>query len=75
MEHVHDEKCGHHSGTCGCPCHRMTGLFAVGVGVVFLLGALDVISQQAVSITWPIFVILAGLKKASRGLCKCCKDA
>ncbi len=57
---------------CGCPCHMMMGIFVILFGLTFLLGALGVISDHLVSIIWPCFVILAGLKKLAAGKCKCC---
>ncbi|HXI84115.1 MAG TPA: DUF5668 domain-containing protein [Verrucomicrobiae bacterium] len=62
-------------GKCGCPCHKMPGLFIVLIGLTFLLGALNVLSPRAVEIIWPILVILAGLKKMFSGMCKCCNSA
>ena len=59
-------------GKCGCPCHKMIGVLVVAFGLVFLLGALNVLSDRAVSIAWPIIVILAGLKKLFGGSCSCC---
>ncbi len=57
---------------CNCPHHKMVPIFIVLIGLTFLLGALNVLSAGAVSITWPIFVILAGLMKMMKGACKCC---
>jgi hypothetical protein len=50
----------------------MIGVLVVAFGLVFLLGALNVLSDRAVSIAWPIIVILAGLKKLFGGSCSCC---
>jgi hypothetical protein len=58
---------------CGCPCHKATGVLTIIFGLIFLLGAFDLISQHAVSIAWPIIVILVGAKKVTQGMCKCCK--
>lgn len=62
------------AGCNNCPCHKMLGVFIVLFGLTFLLGTLEVISQKTVNIVWPIFVILAGLKKMTKGLCKCCEQ-
>ncbi len=59
-------------GKCCCPCHKMKGILVALIGVVFLLGALGVLSEKAVAITWPILLILGGLKSAFKGMCKCC---
>jgi hypothetical protein len=60
---------------CGCLCHKMCGLFIVLIGLTFLLGALNVLSPRTVEITWPILLILLGLKKMCGGMCKCCSAA
>jgi len=62
-------------GKCGCPCHKAPGLLVALIGLVFLLGALNVLSPRAVEITWPILLILVGLKKMCGGMCKCCSAA
>jgi len=56
----------------GCPCHKMVGIFIILFGLTFLLGTLNVISQQIVNIVWPSLIILVGLKKLGSGMCKCC---
>ncbi len=67
------EACKAGEGCC-CPCHKMKAVFVFLFGLVFLLGAFDVISQHLVSIAWPIIVMLAGLKMMCKGMCKCCKE-
>lgn len=62
----------HNGMTCKCPHHKMGPLAVVIFGLVFLLGALNVLSAQVVGIVWPIIVILAGLFKMKEGSCKCC---
>ena len=69
MKHEHGS-CGH--GSCGCPCHKMGGIFIALIGLAFLLGALDVISQKMVNVAWPSLLILVGLKHSAKGMCKCC---
>lgn len=59
-------------GVCSCPHHKMLPLFVVVFGLVFLLGDLNVLTQAAVTWTWPVLVILAGLTKMMGGGCKCC---
>jgi hypothetical protein len=58
--------------TCGCKCHKLFPVLIVLFGLTFLLGALNVLTVSAVSIIWPILVILAGLKKMMGKSCKCC---
>jgi len=60
---------------CSCPCHKVTGLFIALIGLTFLLGAFNVISQRVVEVTWPILLVLIGLKLTASGNCKCCDRA
>lgn len=60
---------------CGCPCHKAGGILIVLIGVVFLLGNLEVISSQIVGIVWPSLIILGGLKLTFKSMCKCCHKA
>ncbi len=57
---------------CGCPCHRTVGVLIVLFGLTFLLGHLDIIPSNIVGIIWPSLIILGGLKKTFKGMCKCC---
>ncbi len=68
-------ECCSTESTCGCPCHKMNGILLTLIGVAFLLGNLDVISMKVLNITWPILVILLGLKNTCPGMCKCCTKA
>lgn len=62
--------------SCGCMCHKVTGVFVGLIGVDFLLGAFDVLSQKTVGIVWPILLILIGLKNSvGKGKCNCCEHA
>jgi len=68
------KSCG--SAGCKCPCHKMMGILIALIGVTFLLGNLDVVSQKFVATAWPILLILIGLKKSFlKGMCKCCSEA
>ncbi len=58
---------------CSCMCHKAVGALVVIGGAVFLAGAMGWISEMAVGYTWPVLVILAGLKCMMAGMCKCCK--
>lgn len=57
---------------CRCPHHSMMPIFAIAFGLVFLLGAMDVLTARVVSIAWPIIVIAAGLSKLTSKMCSCC---
>src|SRR5690242_16875877 len=61
-------------GQCKCPCHKVVGLSIALIGLSFLLEAFGVLSAHAVSIIWPVLLILAGLRKAASGMCKCCSE-
>ncbi len=62
-------------GKCGCPCHKMLGVFIALVGVVGLLAVFDVFSHKAAAIAGSVLLILAGLQTMARGKCKCCHAA
>ena len=61
---------------CGCVCHKFNGILVAVLGLDFLLGQLDVISQKVVGTVWPIVVILLGLSNSiGKGKCKCCNGS
>jgi hypothetical protein len=60
---------------CCCPCHKMVGLFIALIGLTFLLGAFNVLSPRVVQVTWPILLVLIGVKMVCGGRCKCCDKA
>jgi len=64
--------CGNCGRGCGCMHHKVMPLLVVVFGLVFLLGALDLMNMATVNMIWPVIVILAGLKKLAVGMCKCC---
>jgi len=56
---------------CGCPHHKIVPLVIVLIGVVFLLGALNVITMATVGMLWPIGLIIIGGMKLTSGMCAC----
>lgn len=59
--------------TCGCVCHKFTGILIILFGLTFLLGHLGVISHHVVNIIWPILLIVVGVVVGFRkSICKCC---
>lgn len=60
-------------GACGCGCHKVLPILVVLFGLTFLLAAFGVFTASTVAWIWPVLVILAGLKKLTAGMCKCCK--
>lgn len=59
-------------GGCGCCHHKVMPVLVTLFGVVFLLGAFEVLAADVVGIIWPIIVIVGGLSKLFGGSCKCC---
>ena len=64
--------CSMKSRGCGCPHHMVVPAMITLIGLAFLLGALNVLTMYAVSVIWPILLIVVGLMKLSKGSCKCC---
>ncbi len=61
---------------CGCFCHQFNGYLVAALGLSFLLGHMEVISQKMAGIIWPIIVILLGVKNSiGKGKCNCCNDS
>lgn len=59
------------ANVCGCPHHKMLGIFVVLFGLLFLGGNMGWWGAGVVA-WWPVLVILAGAFKLSKGMCKCC---
>ncbi len=74
METTDEKKCCE-SGKCGCPCHKMPGVFLVLLGVAILLTGLEWVSLKAGMIASAVLVMLLGLQKIFAGACKCCAGA
>lgn len=55
---------------CGCPHHKVVPLSIMLIGVVFL--PLHVLSPMAVSVIWPILLVIIGGTKLGSSGCKCC---
>jgi energy-converting hydrogenase Eha subunit C len=62
-----------HEKHCKCPHHKVVPLAIILIGLAFLLQALNYLSVGAVAIIWPILIIIIGLMKLTRGMCKCYK--
>jgi hypothetical protein len=50
----------------------MLWIVMVVFGLVFLLGDFGILTEGAVTITWPVLVMAAGLTKLMGSKCKCC---
>ena len=57
---------------CGCAHHKVVPLVITIIGLAFLLQALNIMTASAVSIVWPILLIVAGLTKIKGGQCRRC---
>ncbi|MBI3459292.1 hypothetical protein HY061_03470 [Candidatus Azambacteria bacterium] len=69
---MEEKTCGGMSG-CGCVCHKSIPVLIILFGLVFLLGALDVMTAHSVSIAWPVIIMLVGFMKMCKGMGQCCK--
>jgi len=58
---------------CKCPHHKAMPILVILFGLTFLLGAWGTLSQETVNFVWPVLVILAGVVKMTKGMCKCCQ--
>lgn len=58
--------------TCGCGCHKALPIIVILFGLLFLLGALNIVTWWFVDVAWPILVIIAGFVKLCKGKCGCC---
>lgn len=59
---------------CCCPCHKMVPLFIALIGLAFLAKSFGYLSAGAVDVIWPVLIILIGLKKMTKDMCKCCGE-
>ncbi|MBI2483285.1 hypothetical protein HYV74_03880 [Candidatus Uhrbacteria bacterium] len=57
---------------CACPHHLVPAVLITLLGLLFLLGNLNVLSVTVVDIGWPILVIIGGLTKLMERRCRCC---
>ena len=65
---------GMKKNVCKCPHHKVTPILIILLGVLFLLGALNILTSSFVMIVWPIILIALGAQKLAEktGMCKCC---
>lgn len=61
-------------GHCDCNCmhHKIVPGMISLIAVTFLLGALGILTSSTVALVWPILLLVAGLTKMNRNMCKCC---
>lgn len=63
---------GSSGNICKCPHHKFVPGLIVLLGFLFLAGTLDWVGDTAVSVGWPIILIVVGFMKMMEGKCKCC---
>ena len=67
MKDGKDCRCQHHTYM-----HTTFGLLVLAFGISGLLKAMGNISPEMFSWIWPPLVIIVGLGKLVKGMCKCC---
>ena len=58
---------------CSCFHHKVVPLAITLIGLNALLGATGTLSPETVGMVWPVLLIIIGLMKLCKGMCKCCK--
>jgi len=69
---MENHEMGAQGKTCTCSHHMIKPVLLLIFGLDFLLGALGVITNSFVQISWPIIVILIAIAMMSGKKCKCC---
>jgi hypothetical protein len=62
----------HDGMMCGCPHHKVVPLCIILIGLAFLLQALGTLTASFVAMAWPVLLIVIGVMKMTKGMCKCC---
>lgn len=57
---------------CKCGHHKVVPLCIALIGLVFLLGSINVLTAGFVNFAWPVLLIVIGLTKLVGPGCKCC---
>ncbi len=57
---------------CKCSHHKVVPVCIALIGLVFLLGQLNVLSAGFVNLSWPVLLLAVGLTKMFSPKCKCC---
>jgi len=63
------------AGPCRCGHHKIVPVLVILIGLLFLLGALGILTGGFVSLVWPILLIIVGAVKLGSGSCKCYAQA
>ncbi len=67
-------KMGGGANVCKCPHHKMVPLLIFIIGLLFFLNAINVVTTSALTMLWPVAVMLVGLMKMMKRKCKCCNQ-
>jgi uncharacterized membrane protein len=57
---------------CNCPHHKIVPVVIILIGLTFLLGTLGILTMWAVSVIWPVLLMVVGGVKLGSRKCKCC---
>lgn len=57
-------------GMCKCSHHKAVPMCIILIGLSFLLARLNILTEAAVAMIWPILLIIIGFTKIKK--CKCC---
>lgn len=57
---------------CKCNHHNVVPVAIILIGIAFLLETFNVLTPWAVSVIWPILLIIIGGMKMMSRKCKCC---
>jgi hypothetical protein len=57
---------------CKCTHHKVVPTCIALIGLVILLGGMNIFTAGAVNIMWPLLLIVIGLTKMMGPGCKCC---
>jgi len=55
---------------CQCTHHKIIPACIALIGLVFLLGQMNILTVGAVNIIWPLLLVVIGVKKMMK--CSCC---
>ena len=57
---------------CKCTHHKVVPMCIALIGLVILLGGINVLTSSFVDFAWPTLLIVIGLTKLIGPGCKCC---
>jgi hypothetical protein len=60
------------NGKCGCVHHYVSPVLVILIALFILLGNLNVVAWETVSIVWPVLLGLLGFQRLFERNCRCC---